>query len=529
MYLLSRKALVKRNAVILGASLASIGTVFASVQPSLHEDIEKKENEVEGRFGTLKKTPSFKFVKELVENTGLVRFGRAAVSVLSVIIDYKYLFWKYEANSEIFKTEKSKCHLRSAIRLRDLCCMNGGIFIKVGQHLGALDYLLPAEYVNTMKVLHTDAPQSSFEDVVQVVEQEFGRSYCELFNSFSEKPVGSASLAQFLVAVVKKLFPDFQFTWLVEEIKRNLPLELDFCNEGKNCEMLGRMVSRFPYLKVPKIHWDLTTRRLLAMDFCEGGRIDDLEFIEKSGLSKIEISSKIGQLYSEMIFVNGYIHCDPHPGNILVSKNKHNEAEIIMLDHGLYQTLTDEFRVTYCKLWQALVRADVDAIKHHSDALGVGDMYGLFACIISARSWDAITSGIDKTSFSKQEMKEIQNFAVKYIPEITEILNRVPRQMILLLKTNDLLRGIDSKLSATRSFVTLSKCCLRAVKEYDLSNCNGLFCWFSVQLRAKVDEMRITLYQISMSSCANQLSGILTLFIFPIRKIARFISTIFIL
>ena len=74
--------------------------------------------------------------------------------------------------------------------------MNGGIFIKVGQHLGALDYLLPAEYVNTMKVLHTDAPQSSFEDVVQVVEQEFGRSFHELFNSFSEKPVGSASLAQ---------------------------------------------------------------------------------------------------------------------------------------------------------------------------------------------------------------------------------------------------------------------------------------------------------------------------------------------
>ena len=81
MYLLSRKALVKRNAVILGASLASIGTVFASVQPSLHEGIEKKENEVEGRFGLLKKTPSFKFAKEWVDNTGLVRFGRAAVSV----------------------------------------------------------------------------------------------------------------------------------------------------------------------------------------------------------------------------------------------------------------------------------------------------------------------------------------------------------------------------------------------------------------------------------------------------------------
>ena len=74
--------------------------------------------------------------------------------------------------------------------------MNGGIFIKVGQHLGALDYLLPEEYVKTMKVLHTDAPQSSFQNVVAVVEEESGKKFDEMFASFSETPVGSASLAQ---------------------------------------------------------------------------------------------------------------------------------------------------------------------------------------------------------------------------------------------------------------------------------------------------------------------------------------------
>ena len=82
------------------------------------------------------------------------------------------------------------------MKLRDLCCVNGGIFIKVGQHLGTLDYLLPEEYVKTMKILHTDAPQSSFESVVTVVEEECGKKFDELFASFSEKPVGSASLAQ---------------------------------------------------------------------------------------------------------------------------------------------------------------------------------------------------------------------------------------------------------------------------------------------------------------------------------------------
>ena len=62
--------------------------------------------------------------------------------------------------------------MRSAQCLLKLCEKNGGAFIKVGQHLGALDYLLPFEYVNTMKVLHSQAPQSSFEDVLSVIKQD---------------------------------------------------------------------------------------------------------------------------------------------------------------------------------------------------------------------------------------------------------------------------------------------------------------------------------------------------------------------
>jgi len=374
------------------------------------------------------------------------------------------------------------------------------------------------------------------------------KKFDELFASFSEKPVGSASLAQvhkaelkdgrvvamkvqhkdvqahslidtatleFLVSVVKNVFPDFRFDWLIEEIKRNLPLELDFYNEGKNCEMLGRMLSKFPFLKVPEIHWDLTTKRLLAMEFCEGGRIDDLEYIEKSGICKSELARKIGRVFSEMIFVNGFVHCDPHPGNILVSKSKNDEVKITMLDHGLYQTLTDDFRITYCKYWQALLRADIESMKCLGESLGVGDLHGLFACIISARSWNAITSGIDKTSFSKKEMQEIQSFAVTYIPEITEVLNRVPRQMILILKTNDLLRGIDSNLSTPQSFVTLMRCCLRAVRDHDLSNCNNFSCWLRTYVQAGVEEIKISLYQSSLLPVVETVANFFSLITIP--------------
>ncbi|KAK1893436.1 AarF domain containing protein kinase 1, partial [Dissostichus eleginoides] len=208
-------------------------------------------------------------------------------------------------------------HLRSAERLRDLCCANRGTFIKVGQHLGALDYLLPEEYTSTLKVLHSRAPQSSMQEIQQVIREDLGKELSELFLSFEEKPHGAASLAQVhkallhdgrtvaikvqhpkvqsqsvkdivmmevLVKAVHWLCPEFAFMWLVDEAKKNMPLELDFLREGQNSEKVANMLAHFPFLKVPKIHWDLSTKRILTMEFAEGGQVNDREYMKKHGI-----------------------------------------------------------------------------------------------------------------------------------------------------------------------------------------------------------------------------------------------------
>lgn len=77
-----------------------------------------------------------------------------------------------------------------------MCCINGGVFIKAGQYIGSLDYLLPAEYVQTMKVLHSDAPQSDLKDIHYVIEEELGQPVSKIFQNFESKPLGAASLAQ---------------------------------------------------------------------------------------------------------------------------------------------------------------------------------------------------------------------------------------------------------------------------------------------------------------------------------------------
>ncbi|CAM9824095.1 unnamed protein product [Lampetra fluviatilis] len=436
-----------------------------------------------------------------------VRIGRAVWTTALISADYMRTLKRIEYGTDEYWAAKSQVHLRSAERLLELCCANRGTFIKAGQHLGALDYLLPEEYTRTLRVLHSSAPTSPIEDVHRVVREELGKEVGELFQSFDPQPLGTASLAQVhratlhdgrtvavkvqhhkvrsqatrdldvmevLVRGVAWLFPDFRFLWLVEEARKNLPVELDFMNEGRNAERAASMLHKFHFLKVPRIFWELSTDRVLMMEFVEGGQINDRVYMERHGIDVNQVSRYLGRMYSEMIFVEGFVHCDPHPGNVLVHRDPASgHTEVILLDHGIYQTLSDGFRVDYCRLWQALLRADVAAVEKHARSLGAGELYGLFACVLTARSWDVVQQGIDRAPITSKEESEVRGSAAQYLPQISDLLNRVPREMLLLLKTNDLLRGIETVLRTradASSFITMSRCCVRALCRWEVEH-----------------------------------------------------------
>ncbi|XP_064514900.1 aarF domain-containing protein kinase 1 isoform X2 [Pseudopipra pipra] len=413
-----------------------------------------------------------------------------------IIMFYLMFGRRLESQCEINKNEYSavqseEVHLRSAERLRELCCSNRGTFIKVGQHLGALDYLLPEEYTRTLKVLHSQAPQSTRQEIEQVIREDLGK--------------------EVLLLVVKQIFPDFEFMWLVEEAKKNLPLELDFLHEGRNAEKVAYMLKNFDFLKVPRIYWELSTRRVLLMEFMEGGQVNDRAYMERNGINVNEISRNLGKLYSEMIFVNGFVHCDPHPGNVLVKKcPTSGKAHIILLDHGLYQVLSESFRMDYCRLWQALIKADMKRVQKYSRRLGAGDLYPLFACMLTARSWESVNRGIDQSPVSASEDMEIRSNAAAYLPQITQLLNNVPRQMLLLLKTNDLLRGIESALhtrASASSFLNMSRCCIRAVSTYQRSKSLSLYRRAQISLTEALSLWQINLYELFLWLKGSQLGN----------------------
>ena len=114
-----------------------------------------------------------------VNSLGIVRLSRAAVTVYDVSRTYKqklyYKEWPDKSSAE-YKLEKSKAHEIAAAKLLKLICINKGVYIKVGQHIGSLDYLLPPEYVKTMKVLHSEAPKNDVEDLYKVIIQDLKRN-----------------------------------------------------------------------------------------------------------------------------------------------------------------------------------------------------------------------------------------------------------------------------------------------------------------------------------------------------------------
>ncbi|GCB71950.1 hypothetical protein scyTo_0001762 [Scyliorhinus torazame] len=108
-------------------------------------------------------------------DVAFIRIARAVTTTAVISFDYMTSLRGLEYGTEEYETAQSQVHHRSARRLLDLCSANRGTFIKVGQHLGGLDYLLPEEYTSTLRILHSKAPQSSLQEIQQVIEDDLGK------------------------------------------------------------------------------------------------------------------------------------------------------------------------------------------------------------------------------------------------------------------------------------------------------------------------------------------------------------------
>lgn len=433
-----------------------------------------------------------------------LRVARCAVAAGRIVLDYKLTARESKGyGSEAAHAALVAAHARGGETLRKLCEQNGGLYIKIGQHIALLDYLVPEPYLRALRPLFDCAPRTPYPLVRLTIEEELGAPLETLFASFEREPIASASLAQvhraialsdgrmlavkvqhpllqqmartevallaLLVSAVRWLEPSFGFEWLVEEVRLNLPLELDFRNEASNaarCRAL--LLPRFgSSVHVPRVHAQLSTSRVLTMDFEVGAPASDAESVRALGLDPRTVARLLGNVWGEMAFGSGWVHCDPHPGNVLVRQLPGGRPQLVLLDHGLYRQIDDELRLQWARLWAAVVLSDEAEIRkvtkelgvysQRMEALGHGLTYTLVAAMLTARPYKAVASGsldaldVRALATDTAERAALAADVSQYASAIVEVLESMPRPLLLLLKVNDALRSSGLRLGARPS------------------------------------------------------------------------------
>jgi ubiquinone biosynthesis protein len=282
--------------------------------------------------------------------------------------------------------------IRFARRYVDAATRFRGGLIKLGQVASLRIDVMPAAVTDELARLQDRVEPHDFAEIRAQIEAELGAPLETRFAAFTAEPLASASLGQVHRArtrdgrdvAVKVLYPGIErsvavdlamarvalwlFDWIAiadlmqvyRELRESLLGEMDYLREGRAGEEIAANLARDPELaarvRVPRVHWDLTTRRVLCMEFIEGVKINDAEAVAALGARVPDLVLWISRAFLHMIFRDGFFHCDPHPGNLMVTL----DGRIGIVDFGMNRRIAPEVLAAVRKNVLASVWRDPD-------------------------------------------------------------------------------------------------------------------------------------------------------------------------
>ena len=361
-------------------------------------------------------------------------------------------------------------HLRRARHLTATIAALGPTFIKLAQVLAARADILPEPYLSAVGTLQDRVPPDPYERVEAVLRAELGRPIDEVFESFERTPVAAASLGQVHRArlqgeqvAVKVLRPDVErlvavdldisfrvlyllnvffpnhhvraLTNVFREFSVRVREEMDFRQEAAHIALFHSHFARDARVRAPRTHDALTRQRVLVMEWIDGDKVDRLHERFASGdLDFHRLMETLTEIYFRMMLVDGFLHADPHAGNILVQR----DGTLVFLDWGMVVHLSRGHRETLLRLAMAAARGNLDGMINGMYELGMID---------PAISRSEIREAAAEIMATVERVKEL---GVRRVQEtLRDIMDTfytwplmLPRELVYFFRATALLEGI---------------------------------------------------------------------------------------
>ena len=304
------------------------------------------------------------------------------------------LIHKVPLKKKIKAKIKRKSYISPEVRLRKTLERLGPTFIKFGQLLSVRPDLVPISYAAELEKLQDHVEPFSYNEVGKIVKAETGKPIKKAFRSFQKKPIASASISQvhkatlktgetvavkvqrpgvsdlmstdieimrYIANLLEKKMPEvkkYKPTAVINEFSEWTKKELDFRNEASNAVRFYNNSRKYPSIVIPEVYHGLCTKKILTLEYLEGIDIRDSTAIKTN---KIDMHRTIKNGFDAVIrqiFVDGFFHADPHPGNILVLKNN----KIAFVDFGIVGHFSDDLKRKAVDLFNGVVNEDPDKI-----------------------------------------------------------------------------------------------------------------------------------------------------------------------
>ncbi|HEX8997473.1 MAG TPA: AarF/ABC1/UbiB kinase family protein [Ktedonobacterales bacterium] len=372
---------------------------------------------------------------------------------------------------------KKQAHAMDApVRLRILIEELGPTFIKLGQILSTRGDLLPAAFREELEKLQDSAPPVPGDQIRAIFEEEFHQTVDEAFGSFDMAPVAAASIGQAHAAtlhdgtevIVKLRRPGvienseedlrilldlaylaarhwemarfYDVVAIVEEFAQSLRAEMDYLHEGHNLERIAENFVGDITVHIPRVFWDLTTKRVLTLERIRGIKINNVTALEAAGHDRRVVAYHAANILLTMIVRDGFFHADPHAGNVFVEDN----GTIGLIDFGMVGEVDRGSQQRLAQLMLAITQQDAGRLADTVLDLSIGrehvdrnalrrDMQRLIS-----RYWNRPMGDIRFSAF---------------IGDMVEILRwrhlRLPPDLALLLKTLAMGEGLGKDIDPT--------------------------------------------------------------------------------